>query len=178
MPGTVNGWTLAYTAIGGLVMWSGIAGTSISATVKGALNGQTPSQLPQTEVTATPAATATAGGSVVGSGSTAAGTATAAANQAIARVLAATYGWSAGTEWDDLVKLWNQESGWNNTAENQSSGAYGIAQALPPTKYPAAGQKAGGSSATSQISWGLSYIKSTYGSPSAAWAHEESAGWY
>lgn len=179
MPGTVNGWTVAYTAVGGLVLWSGIAGTGLSATVKGALSGQSPSQLPPTETiaTAAPAAAASSPGSAAPGNTGAAGSG-AAANQAIGKILAAPYGWSTGTQWADLVSLWNQESGWNNLAENPSSGAYGIAQALPPTKMPAGAQKAGGSSATEQIAWGLAYIASTYGSASAAWAHEVADGWY
>lgn len=60
MPGTVNGWTVAYAAVGGLVLWSGIAGTSISATLKGALAGKSPSQLPSTEAIGAPAAAGTA----------------------------------------------------------------------------------------------------------------------
>jgi hypothetical protein len=42
MPGRVNGFSLAYTAIGGVVLWSGIKGTSLSATFKGLLSGQAP----------------------------------------------------------------------------------------------------------------------------------------
>lgn len=183
MPGSrINGFSVAYTAIGGLVLWSGIAGTSISASVRGVLAGQSPSQLPASEPINTTAAdtaagTATAGGTAA-VGNTGASSATAAANQAVAKILAAAYGWAAGSQWADLVSLWNQESGWNNKAENASSGAYGIPQSLPASKLPAAGQAAGGSSASAQISWGLAYIKSTYGSPSAAWAHETADGWY
>ena len=33
-------------------------------------------------------------------------------------------------------------------------------------------------SAATQIRWGLQYIKDTYGSPCAAWSHEEATGWY
>ena len=33
-----------------------------------------------------------------------------------------------------LNKLWNRESGWNHRAYNESSGAYGIPQALPGSK--------------------------------------------
>lgn len=69
MPGTVNGWTVAYTAAGGLVLWSGIAGTSLSATVKGALAGQTPAQLPQTEAISAPAAQGAATASAAAGGS-------------------------------------------------------------------------------------------------------------
>jgi transglycosylase-like protein with SLT domain len=106
---------------------------------------------------------------------------TAARNQQIGKMLAASYGWSQGTEWDDLVRLWDQESGWSNTADNPQSGAYGIPQALPYTKMPKAAwpPSAGGSAdPTTQISWGLSYIKGRYGSASAAWAHEVANNWY
>jgi hypothetical protein len=75
--------------------------------------------------------------------------------------------------------LWNQESGWSNTARNKSSGAYGIPQALPPSKMGAAANPPQ-SSYIAQINWGLGYIKNRpgYGSPAAAWAHEVAHGWY
>lgn len=133
-----------------------------------------------TPAVATPAS---GGGSTpaAGAGDTSAHNAGAAANQATARLLAAPYGWSTGQQWADLVSLWNRESGWSNTAENVSSGAYGIAQALghgPTNQYPAGPANPPTSSAAAQISWGLQYIRQRYGSPSAAWAHETSAGWY
>jgi cell wall-associated NlpC family hydrolase len=106
----------------------------------------------------------------------------ASANQALAKQIieadSAYSGWDTGQNWTDLVQLWTQESGWSATADNASSGAYGIAQALPASKYPAAGQKSGGSDPATQIKWGLSYIKSRYGSPVLAWAHEQSNNWY
>jgi hypothetical protein len=34
------------------------------------------------------------------------------------------------------------------------------------------------SNPATQIAWGLSYINSTYGSPCAAWDHEQATGWY
>jgi len=102
-------------------------------------------------------------------------------NQQIGKLQAAAYGWGSGQQWTDLVQLWNRESGWNNTAENPSSGAYGIPQALPYSKMPKAAwppRYGGRADPTAQIGWGLAYIKGRYGSPSAAWAHEGSAGWY
>ena len=105
----------------------------------------------------------------------------AAPNQGTGKLLAASFGWNTGTQWDDLVKLWDQESGWNNTAENPTSHAYGIPQALPYTKMPqqAWPPSAGGKAdPTAQITWGLAYIKQRYGSPSAAWAHEQANNWY
>ena len=113
----------------------------------------------------TPSATAAEGNSSVSG------------NRAIGAMMAASYGW-VGNQWSALDKLWTRESNWSNTARNPSSGAYGIAQALPETKYPSAGQAAYGSSPSAQIQWGLSYIRSRYGNPVNAWAHELSAGWY
>jgi resuscitation-promoting factor RpfB len=119
-------------------------------------------------------------GQAVASGAGPAGSGSA-ANQATGKLLAAGYGWSTGTQWDTLVQLWNQESGWSNIAQNATSGAYGIPQALPYTKMPQAAwpPSAGGrADPTSQIQWGLAYIRQRYGSPSAAWAHEQANNWY
>lgn len=101
-----------------------------------------------------------------------------AGNVETGRKMAAAYGWGGGQEFEDLYLLWQRESGWSNTAKNRSSGAYGIAQALPESKYPPAGRESGGSSAAAQIGWGLGYIKSRYGDPIRAWAHEQAIGWY
>ena len=99
------------------------------------------------------------------------------ANQAIAVRMLPLFGF-AGNQMPALIALWNRESGWNQFARNPASGAYGIPQALPPTKLPFAGQAAGGSNPAAQIMWGLSYIKSRYGTPANAWAHELAFGWY
>ena len=98
-------------------------------------------------------------------------------NQAAGKLLAGKHGWSTGAQWEDLVKLWTKESNWSVTATNPSSGAYGIPQALPGDKMAADG-KNWKTSAVTQITWGLGYIKDTYGDPSAAWAHEQAQGWY
>jgi hypothetical protein len=87
-----------------------------------------------------------------------------------------SYGWRSG-QFGCLVSLWNTESGWDVHASNPSSGAYGIPQALPGSKMASAGPD-WESNATTQIRWGLGYIKSLYGSPCAAWSHEQSSGWY
>lgn len=96
--------------------------------------------------------------------------------QQIAMQMLGSYGWSS-SQFTCLNSLWNEESGWNVTASNPSSGAYGIPQALPGSKMASAGPD-WETDATTQITWGLDYIRSTYGSPCAAWDHEEADGWY
>lgn len=106
------------------------------------------------------------------------GSGAAGSNKQIGRQMAASlYGWT-GNEWANLHELWMRESGWNNTAMNPTSGAYGIPQALPASKLPFAGQAAGGSSASAQIGWGLNYIKNRYGSPSKAIEWHNAHNWY
>lgn len=96
--------------------------------------------------------------------------------QAYARARCSAYGWSTA-DFNCLVALWNKESKWNPNAYNASSGAYGIPQALPASKMATAGTDYRTNYKT-QINWGLSYISSRYGSPSAAWSHSKSTGWY
>lgn len=86
------------------------------------------------------------------------------------------YGW-ADSEIVPLIKLWNRESHWNPSAHNKHSGAHGIPQALPGRKMASEGSDWATNGKT-QIRWGLNYIKNRYGSPSKAWSHSESHGWY
>lgn len=74
-------------------------------------------------------------------------------------------------------KIVEHESGWNVTATNSSSGAYGLVQALPGSKMAAAGSDWKTNPAT-QIKWGLDYMNSRYGSPTGAWSFWQSNGWY
>jgi hypothetical protein len=96
--------------------------------------------------------------------------------QQIAAAMLGSFGWSSG-QFGCLQSLWNAESGWNPSASNPVSGAYGIPQALPGSKMASAGADWQTNPAT-QIKWGLGYIKQVYGSPCAAWSHEQSTGWY
>lgn len=96
--------------------------------------------------------------------------------QQIAMSMLPGYGWPS-SEFSCLQQLWNTESGWNVYASNPGSGAYGIPQALPGSKMASAGAD-WQTSATTQIRWGLGYLKSVYGSPCAGWSHEGAFGWY
>ena len=95
--------------------------------------------------------------------------------QQIAEAMLGSFGWSS-SQFACLDPVWAQESDWRVTAENPS-GAYGIPQALPGSKMASAGSDWQTSAAT-QIEWGLGYIKGIYGSPCAAWDHEQATGWY
>lgn len=85
------------------------------------------------------------------------------------------------SEYQCLVQLWDHESGWRVNADNPSSDAYGIPQALPGSKMASAGAdwKTNG---ITQVKWGLSYIKGRpdYGTPCKAWAlwQSRSPHWY
>ncbi|HSZ38871.1 MAG TPA: lytic transglycosylase domain-containing protein [Trebonia sp.] len=102
--------------------------------------------------------------------------ATSGSPQQIARGMLGQYGWSA-SQFSCLESLWAKESGWSVTASNPGSGAYGIPQALPGSRMASAGPGWRTDAAT-QIRWGLQYIQGTYGSPSAAWSHEQADDWY
>jgi len=96
--------------------------------------------------------------------------------QQIAQAMLGSFGWSS-SQFSCLDPLWAHESGWNVSAYNAGSGAFGIPQALPGSKMSTAGPDWQTNAAT-QIKWGLDYIKGTYGSPCGAWSHEEATGWY
>jgi hypothetical protein len=99
-------------------------------------------------------------------------------NQMLARQMMLQMGWGA-EQWPALKSLWMGESGFNATARNPSSGAYGIPQSLPAEKMAAAGADYLTNPAT-QIRWGLGYIKGRYGSPAAAYSawQGRSPHWY
>jgi hypothetical protein len=76
-----------------------------------------------------------------------------------------------------LDKMWTNESGWRTNAENPSSGAYGIPQALPASKMSVYGSDYR-TNPTPQIKWGLNYIKGRYSTPCGAWSFWQAHGWY
>jgi hypothetical protein len=94
----------------------------------------------------------------------------------IAKRMLSQFGWSS-SQFSCLQPLWEHESGWSVTAQNPTSGAYGIPQSLPAAQMSSAGANWQTSAAT-QIRWGLTYIQGRYGSPCGAFAHEESDNWY
>jgi hypothetical protein len=198
----VKGTYLIIAGIGGIFLWSGIKGKSVSGVIRLLIGGQDPNKSATTNQidpgnygvdpnlitgqSGLPANLNIPGGSVpVTSG-------TAKQNQAIAKalLLVSHPSWAVGQQWQDLVNLWNQESGWSNVADTRKSGldptdspvfAYGIPQARNYNKMPKLAwpkDKGGVSDVVSQITWGIAYIANTYGDPSSAWAHEVANNWY
>jgi hypothetical protein len=93
------------------------------------------------------------------------------------KMMSHRFGWRPKYQFRSLNKLWERESSWRIHAFNSYSGAYGIPQAVPGSKMSSAGRD-WRDSARTQIRWGLRYIKSRYGKPRRAWAHEVAYGWY
>ncbi len=91
-------------------------------------------------------------------------------------IMAQKYHWGSG-QFSCLDRLWDKESHWNYRAQNRSSGAYGIPQALPGTKMSSYGSDWRSNPAT-QIRWGLDYIQRRYQTPCGAWGHSQAYNWY
>jgi hypothetical protein len=179
VPKGIDGVGVAVVGIGGVLMYAGIKNYSVLAVLQNAVTGK---PIATNVGSPNPLTTGDTSSNIPpGPGVQDATPPGLSGNQKTGHDLAAGFGWTSADQWTALVQLWNRESSWNNRAQNPSSGAYGIPQALPYTKMPkqAWPDSAGGSSdAPAQISWGLEYIKERYGSPVIAWAHEQSNGWY
>ncbi|MDT0202238.1 lytic transglycosylase domain-containing protein [Nocardioides sp. AE5] len=94
----------------------------------------------------------------------------------IARLLLPEYGFS-DSQFTCLDKLYISESNWRVDADNPTSSAYGIPQALPGKKMASEGADWATNPVT-QIRWGLRYIQDRYGTPCAAWSFKQGHNWY
>ena len=91
-------------------------------------------------------------------------------------ILLNEYGFSE-KEYKCLNRLWNKESHWNYKARNKSSGAHGIAQALPASKMNVVSTDWRTNPVT-QIRWGLRYISIRYETPCKALAKHKRSNYY
>lgn len=94
----------------------------------------------------------------------------------IVRAEAANVGWSSAAEMEALTWVINHESGFNPTAQNPHSTAYGIFQFLDSTWGDVGGHKT--SDARLQAIYGMRYIAARYGDPIGAMKHWQALGWY
>lgn len=79
--------------------------------------------------------------------------------------------------WIAMSNIIRHESNFNPYAENSSSGAYGICQALPASKMITAGSDYLTNPQT-QAEWCMGYVRDRYGTPTNAWNFWVSHGWY
>jgi len=91
------------------------------------------------------------------------------------------YGW--GGQFPSFNTLEMREAAWDIHATNSSSGAYGLAQALPPTKYgtlESGGPNPGDwrNDANVQLRWMMDYIKVRYRDPNGALAFHMANNYY
>ena len=91
-------------------------------------------------------------------------------------ILINEYGFSE-KEYKCLNTLWTKESHWNYKARNKSSGAHGIAQALPASKMNVVSTDWRTNPVT-QIRWGLRYISIRYETPCKALAKHKRSNYY
>ncbi len=91
-------------------------------------------------------------------------------------ILLNEYGFSE-KEYKCLNTLWTKESHWNYKARNKSSGAHGIAQALPASKMNVVSTDWRTNPVT-QIRWGLRYISIRYETPCKALAKHKRSNYY
>ena len=76
-------------------------------------------------------------------------------------------------DWPTVEILVHKESSWNPKAINPSSGACGLAQALPCSKIPG-----DWSDPVNALKWQLKYVTERYGSYAGAWAFWQINQWY
>ncbi|MDO9380570.1 MAG: lytic transglycosylase domain-containing protein [Nocardioidaceae bacterium] len=94
----------------------------------------------------------------------------------LAKKLLGDFGWGED-QFACLDDLWVGESNWRVDADNPSSSAYGIPQALPGNKMASEGDDWATNPVT-QIRWGLKYIDARYGTPCSADSFKRGNGWY
>jgi hypothetical protein len=139
-------------------------GVNLMEGIKGGIEGKTDSVIASAKAAASKIAGITSGG--VSNTSA----------EAALQSAAAKMGWT-GSQWTALYDVEMREAGFSLTAQNPSSGAYGMAQFINgPSEYAQYGGNS--STAAGQATAMVNYIAQRYGTPSAAWAHELQYGWY
>lgn len=168
---------LAYASmlVGALVLIAGLTGSTIPSVAKGnpdRAKAKHPGreQASSTSSTSAPAASSAPSGPW----------------RSTQAAIAHQRGWSLA-DWNQLIQM---ESGGDPTAQNPSTGAFGIGQLNPENAADPFNPRPGSTAAkyrhlgalsrnpVLQIKAMAAYIADTYGNPTNALAHEHAAGWY
>lgn len=89
----------------------------------------------------------------------------------------ALYHYGSESAWGCIDYIVMRESAWSHTADNPSSSAYGIPQALPGRKM-ASEAPDWRTSPVTQTWWMFRYVDGRYGGPCKAAAFKRRNGWY
>jgi|SRR6185437_346990 len=170
----MNVGTIALMGAGGLFLWSGFHGASVTGSLRDLLSGSKPPGTESYGLVSDSSSTGSTASPVASSGNPT--SVSAKTNQATGKLMASAYGWSTGAEWTALNNIVMAESGWNNTAQNPSSTAFGIGQFLDSTWATVGYKKT--SDPVTQIAAMLAYIKQRYGDPIKAWNFHLANGYY
>lgn len=200
----VNGTAAATAGIGALLLYSGIRGISVLTALQGIVQGKTPTTLPQTTgISGTPPSEAGAAGDLIAGAVGQGGGASPGFSQSFGNTAshaallaeATLHGWGSGAQWTALDAIEMQEAGYDSTAKNPSSGAFGLAQSLGH-KYsggpapngvneyggeglsPAESEAASMGDPVPQAKWMCNYIASRYGTPVVAEQFHLKNNWY
>src|SRR5215469_9834446 len=184
--GEISGVGVAAVFAGGLLVWSGVKGYSVSTTFRDLIAGKSPAKQTQTTGVSSSGLFSPLGGllnpvNLLSSGGSSTGTVTstgggvsgtAAQNKALGQRMVAAAGWT-GAQWIAFNNIVMAESGWSATIKNPTSTASGIAQNIngfgPGYQYGNAAQ---------QIAWMIQYIRTRYGDPIKAWQFHLANGSY
>lgn len=188
----INGTALGIAGAGAMFLYAGISNKSILSVIQNVITGKSPAKA--TPNTADAAQTSGLAGIANIAGQAAATVGGGDAQTALQQAAAAK-GWGNGPEWTALVQIEDEEAGFDPTAKNPSSGAYGLAQSLGHgysggpapngvNEYggegltPAQSEQASLGNATYQAIWMVNYIAGRYGDPIAGQAFHKANGWY
>ena len=187
----ISGVAVGVITAGGFLVYTGIKNVTLVDGLREIMSGKAITEGPQTKSDlSAPASTfpdlsapvVGQGGSFPDLSAPTVGGTDKASLQSTAKTLLAANGWSS--QWNSFNNIVNAESGWNITATNPSSKAYGLAQMLAPSGGLAGNKQKyvqyGGNPDTGQgqLTAMLNYIKQRYGTPDAAWAFWQRNHWY
>lgn len=189
----INGVAVGITAAGAVFLYSGISGKGVLSSLQYIVQGKSPASVQSapsgldTQNAYQTQDTLLNPNSGVQNDSSSA--------QAALQAAATVFGWGSGAQWTALNAIEMQEAGYNPTATNPSSGAYGMAQSLGHSysggpasngvnEYGGYTLTAAQSEAASlgnpvyQSIWMCDYIQQRYGSPVVAEQFHLANGYY
>lgn len=176
MANKIDGFGVAAIGFGAVFVYGGIKGYSPLKAITNVIKGSSPNTGQSSDSLTASVTSDTGNANSSGNAGMPSGPASG-SGQAALKKAAAAHGWDSGAEWQALNAVEMAEAGYNLTAKNPSSNAYGMAQFINgPSEYA----QYGGNATTydGQAVAMCNYIAQRYGDPIAAWNHEQNYHWY